>query len=299
MLPDRFRTRREFLGQSLTIGAAAALAGRLGGARTAAGQEKTSKIRLGLCTYMWGYDWDLPTILANCAKARIFGVELRTEHAHHVEPNLGPEQREDVKRRFADSPITFVGLGTNVCFDNPDAERVNRSIEAAKAFVRLSHDCGGSGVKVKPNDFHNGIPHEKTIEQIGRSLNVLGRFAAGLGQQIRLEVHGSCSELPVIKQILDVADHPSVAVCWNCNPQDMIGQGIEHNFDLVKNRLGATTHIHELDSGKYPYQQLFDLSAGANYTGWFLLECSVMPKDRVAALVQQRVLFERMLAAAK
>ena len=114
-------------------------------------------------------------------------------------------------------------------------------MEAAKAFVQLSHDCGGSGTKVKPNDFHKGVPHEKTIEQIGRSLNVLGKFAADLGQQVRLEVHGSCCHLPVIKQIMDVADHPSVGVCWNCNSATDLDGGLEANFNLVKNRFGATS----------------------------------------------------------
>ena len=104
------------------------------------------------------------------------------------------------------------------------------------------------------------MPHEKTIVQIGRSLNILGRFAAGLGQQVRLEVHGTCAGLPTIQGIMDVADHPSVAVCWNCNVgSDMAGKGLQYNFDLVKDRLGATLHVHEMSAGGYPYPQLFDL----------------------------------------
>ena len=59
---------------------------------------------------------------------------------------------------------------------------------------------------------------EKTIEQIGKALNELGSFGEGWGQQIRLEVHGQCAELPTIKAIMEIADHPNVAVCWNCNP---------------------------------------------------------------------------------
>jgi sugar phosphate isomerase/epimerase len=288
-------SRREFLGHSATLGMAAALAGLPSSA--AAGDA--AKMRLGLCTYLWGQDWDLPTILTNCAKARVLGVELRTEHKHGVEPNLGPRQRKEVKARFADSPVTLVGIGTNECFDNPDPKKVERSIEAAKAFVRLSHDCGGSGVKVKPNDFHKNVPHEKTIEQIARSLNRLGRFAADFGQQIRLEVHGSCGELPTIKQIMDRADHPNVAVCWNCNPQDLKGEGLEHNFNLVRRRLGATIHVRELDSRGYPYRQFLDLLVQADYAGWLLLECSSKPKDRVAAMAAQQALFNRMLAAAQ
>lgn len=97
----------------------------------------------------------------------------------------------------------------------------------------------------------------------------------------------------------DFPRHPSVAVCWNCNSQDLQGQGLEHNFNLVKKRLGATTHIHELTAGAYPFQQLISLLVQADYAGWALLECSSMPKDRVAAMAEQRVLFESKLAAAQ
>jgi sugar phosphate isomerase/epimerase len=291
-------SRRDFFRRSATLGMTAALAGPLAELCCSADERGKARMRLGLCTYLWGQDWDLPTILANCRKSGVLGVELRTEHKHGVESTSSPRQRTEVKKRFAASPVAFVGMGTNECFDNPDPARLRQSIEAAKKFVRLSHDCGGSGVKVKPNDFHKGVPRERTIEQIGTSLNGLARFAVDFGQQIRLEVHGSCCELTTIREIMDVADHPNVGVCWNSNPQDLLGQGLEYNFNLVKNRLGATTHIRELDSTGYPYRQLIDLLVKANYTGWLLLECSSKPKDRVAVMAAQQALFERMLAAA-
>ncbi len=284
-------SRRDFVRQSATLGMAAALAGPLAELRASASGRGKSKMRLGLCTYLWGQDWDLPTILANCEKAGVLGVELRTQHKHGVEPTLGSRQRKEVRERFAQSPVKFVGIGSNECFDNPDPAQVKRSIEAAKKFVRLSHDCGGSGVKVKPNDFHKNVPHKETIEQIGKSLNVVGRFAADFGQQIRLEVHGSCCELPTIKQIMDVADHPNVAVCWNCNPQDLRGEGLQYNFNLVKHRLGATTHVRPFTSPDYPWDQLMKLYVKACYRGWWLIEAHTKVDDRVKALAQQREMF--------
>jgi sugar phosphate isomerase/epimerase len=286
-------SRREFLQQSLALGAAALLPSLASQARANA-ESPSGRIGIGLCTFQWGQGWDVPTLIANCEKAGLRGVELRTEHKHGVEPRLGPQERREVRRRFADSRVTLVGLGTNQCFDSTDPQQLKRSIEGAKAFLQLSHDCGASGVKVKPNDFHPGVSHEKTIEQIGRSLNTLGKCAADLGQQLRLEVHGSCAGLPTIHQIMQIADHKSVAVCWNCNfGIDQAGQGLEYNFNLVKDRLGATLHIHEF-AGGYPYRQLFDLLAKANYTGWALLECSSKVKDATAALAEQRSAFERL-----
>ncbi|NQT87644.1 sugar phosphate isomerase/epimerase [bacterium] len=283
-------TRRDFLRRSVALGAAAF------GAHALAADPPGSKMRLGLVTYLWAKDWDLPTLIANCEKSKVLGVELRTTHKHGVEPKLNAQQRADVKKRFADSPVIFLGPGSNENFDSPDPARLKKSIEATQAFLQLSHDCGGSGVKVKPNSFHKGVPHEKTIEQIGASLNTLGKFAAELDQEVRLEVHGQCCELPTIKAIMDVATHPSVAVCWNSNGQDLNGKGLAHNFDLVKGRFGATAHVRELNVGDYPYQDLMTLFVKMDYAGWILLECRTKQKDRVQALVEQRELFAKMIA---
>ncbi len=293
------RTRRAFLKQSMYVGAAVVAAGPLGRvlARSSAGPG--SKMKFGLVTYLWGRDWDLPTLIANCEKTKVLGVELRTEHAHGVESNLNAQQRREVKKRFDDSLVTLLGPGTNFAFHHADASRLRKDIEGAKEYIKLSRDCGGSGVKVKPNDLPRNVSQEQTIEQIGKSLNELGRFGADYGQQIRLEVHGACSPPPIIKKIMDVADHPNVGVCWNCNGQDLQGEGLEYNFNMVKDRFGDTVHVRELNIGDYPYQKLMNLFVAMDYNGWILLEARTNPDDRVKALAEQRQVFGQMVAKAQ
>ncbi|MHC4736530.1 MAG: sugar phosphate isomerase/epimerase family protein, partial [Planctomycetota bacterium] len=284
-------TRRDFLKQSMYFGAAAITAGPLGRALTMAGNRPGSKMKLGLVTYQWGKDWALPMLIANCERTKVLGVELRTQHKHGVESGLSAQQRRDVKKRFDDSPVELVGLGTNFAFHHADSARLKRDIEGAKQYLKLSRDVGGSGVKVKPNDLPKNVSRDKTIEQIGKSLNEIGRFGVEIGQEVRLEVHGGCSPLPIMKAIMDVADHPNVGVCWNCNSQDLQGQGLEHNFNLVKDRFSDIVHIRELNVGSYPYQDLMNLFVGMDYAGWILLEARTNPKDRVKALVEQRQVF--------
>ena len=233
-------TRRNFLKHSTAAVMATGPLLRRAAAGARAADKPGAKMRFGLVTYLWGQDWDLPTLIANCEKTGVLGLETRTEHAHKVEPSLSAAERLEVKKRFADSPVVFVGPGTNQQYDDPEPEKLAASIEGTKAFIKLSHDCGGSGVKVKPNSFHKNVPREVTIEQIGKSLNKVGAFAADYGQEIRLEVHGTCAELPVIKSIMDLVDQKNVGVCWNCNAQDLQGEGLEFNFNLVKSRFGAT-----------------------------------------------------------
>ncbi len=291
--------RREFLQHTAFWSAGIWGSFPIAEALSAIGGTPSPGARLGLVTYLWGKDWDLPTLIANCEKTGFLGVELRTRHKHGVEPGLNNAERREVKKRFADSKVTLLGPGSNECFDHPDPTRLAKSIEAAKGYIKLSRDIGGTGVKVKPNSFHKGVPREKTIEQIGKSLNIVGAYAADYGQQVRLEVHGSCCELPTIKAIMDIADHPNVAVCWNCNDQDLNGGGLEYNFNLVKDRFGQTVHVRELNIGKYPYQELLNLFTAIDYQGWILLEARTNPKDPIKSLIEQRKIWERMVATGR
>lgn len=260
-------------------------------------REVASGMRFGLVTYLWGKDMDLPTLIDACEKSGLAGVELRTEHRHGVEPALSKAERREVQMRFEASPVELIGYGSNAQFHEADPDKVKANIELTKQYVQLMHDCGGSGVKVKPNGFSRDVSREQTIAQIGNALNEVAEYGQKYGQQIRVEVHGSgTSELPVMKAIFDVATHPNVAVCWNSNAEDLKGDGLEHNFNLVRHRLGATTHVRELTEGDYPYDKLFRLFKGIDYAGWILLEARTEPADKVAALIAQRQAFEKLVA---
>lgn len=255
-----------------------------------------SEMRLGLVTYLWGKDWDLPTLILNCEKTGILGVELRCDHAHKVETNLSLPERLNVKKRFADSPVKCLGYGSNFEYHSPDAMILRKNIEQSKEYIQLCYDIGATGIKVKPNDIPNGIPKEKTISQIAASLNELGKYAGDFGQIIRVEVHGNISqEIPNMKAIFEQVSEKNVKICWNCNDQDLLPPGLEENFESVKKWMGDTVHIRELNIGNYPYKQLFDLFKEVNYDGWILLEARTNPDDKIKAMIEQKELFNSLI----
>jgi sugar phosphate isomerase/epimerase len=285
-------SRRDFIQRSLAAGIGLAALKDV----TSFAAPAPSGMQLGLCTYLWGQYWDLPTLISNCEKTGYMGIELRTQHAHKVEINLTAAQRAEVKKRFDDSPVTCIGYGSNFEYHSTDPAALKENIEQTKEYIKLCKDIGATGIKVKPNNLPEEVPKEKTIAQIASSLDEIGRFAQDYGQLVRVEVHGNLTqEIPNIRAIFEQVREPNVKMCWNCNDQDLLPPGLEANFNSVKKYFGDTVHVRELNIGEYPYQQLFNLFTGMNYKGWILLEARTNPDDKVAAMKEQLTVFNKMI----
>ncbi len=253
-------------------------------------------MKLGMVTYLWGKDWDLDTVIKNCAATGFAGVELRSTHKHGVEVTLSAAERAEVKKKFDDSPVEFVGPGSACEYHSADHGVVLQNIELTKKFVKLSSDIGGTGVKVRPNGFVKGEEQQETIDRIGAALKVCGKFAAGYGQEIRVEVHGRGTKDPaVMRKIMDAADDPQVVVCWNANAGETIDGSIKHNFDLLKHKLGGTVHIHDLFDERYPYRELFSLLQQQNYRGYCLSE-SPATSDPLKVMRYYKALYGELIS---
>jgi len=289
-------SRRIFLQKSLVTGIGLSLLDPFAVFAAAKKQE----MKLGLVTYLWGKDWDLPTLIANCEKTGYLGVELRCDHKHGVETSLSASERADVKKRFDDSPVQCIGYGSNFEFHSPDQANLRKNIDQTKEYIKLCRDIGATGIKVKPNGLPVEVPKEKTIAQIAASFNEIGRFAKDYDQLVRVEVHGNLSqEIPNMRAVFEQVTEKNVKMCWNCNDQDLLPPGLEANFNSVKKWFGDTVHVRELNVGEYPYQQLMDLFTGIKYDGWILLEARTEPADKIVAMNEQMKVFNEMLARAK
>lgn len=230
------------------------------------------KLHLGMVTYNLAQDWDIPTIIKNCETTKFAGVELRTTHAHKVEVNLSKTERNEVRKRFEDSKVQLMGLGSTFDYHTPDPTKLRRDIEATKEYIILAQDVGATGVKVRPNGLPKEVPVEKTLAQIGNALGELGVFAHDHGQVIRLEVHGSGTAFPPhIKTILDTANQPNVGACWNSNASDLEGEGWDHNFALLKDKI-LSVHMTDLFLEEYPFRKLLTGLKEISFTGFCLAE---------------------------
>jgi sugar phosphate isomerase/epimerase len=256
--------------------------------------DRKNTMKLGIVTYQLGKDWDVPTLIQKLTQLKYEGVELRTTHAHGVEDTLSKDARAEVKRRFADSPITLVGLGSTFEYHALDPNVVRQNVEGTKRYCELAKDVGAQGVKVRPNGHQEqaGVPREQTLEQIGRALHECGDAAAANGVLIRLEMHATVADAVDMRKVIDVANHPSVKLCWNSNARyDVDEKGsVKKDFDLVKDQIGLV-HLHDLTDESYPWKELLSLLRGMDYQGFCLAECAPPSSDPDRVLQYFRTLY--------
>src|SRR5580693_4304661 len=116
-------------------------------------------MQIGCVTYNVLKSLDIEGIIGVLEKTGFAAVELRTGHKHGVEPSLDAEGRERVKQRFEKTKVRLLSLGTECEFESPDPAVRRKNVEEAEAFIRLAHDVGARGIKVRPN----GVPKDKSI----------------------------------------------------------------------------------------------------------------------------------------
>lgn len=298
-------SRRNFIVNAAAISAAALAAPATGLASVYRDNEinfqlNKKPLKLGLMTYMIGADWDIETIIENLKTTNLEHVELRTTHKHGVEVSLSKQQRNEVKKRFADANIA-ISLASAFSYHYDDQNELRKSIESTKEYLQLAADIGAEGIRVFPNEVpeEGNKNREIILKQIARSASECANVGHNLGVQLRLEEHGiGTANIPVIKQILDYADNPHLYIIWNCSDSDHTGEGLpkgyegmslEKQFDLVKDKIGCV-HLRDL-STNYPWRRLFSLLNKSGYKGYCDIEVSPASCEPIRYLDNFRALF--------
>ena len=310
--------RRSLIGSGLAGLAGMAASGKVRGDAPAA-PAAAPKFRLGLVTYELAKSWDVETLIQNCTSAGFEAAELRTTHGHGAEISLPGEKRAEMRKRFADSPVRLLSLGTTCEYQSADRAIVDQRIEETKRWCELARELGCLGVKVRPNGFAKDVPEEKTLAQIGNALENCGGAAHDNGVEIWVEVHGKGTQEPAnMRRIMELSQHPAVGICWNSNETDVVKGSVAESFEMLKPWL-RSCHINELWRGPspwgaragrapgetaqnlkkysspYPYRELFSLLRASGYDRYTLAEVPES-SEPVRFMLYYRALWEALAA---
>jgi sugar phosphate isomerase/epimerase len=292
---EKILSRRNFLGTAALGAGATMLPSNLTASEYAGIDEKSAQnlppLKLGLMTYLIGSQWDLDTIIKNCTQTKFLHAELRTTQKHGVELMLNKSQRQDVKKKIADSALEAISLASAYQYHSPDQKILRENIEGTKEYLQLAADVGALGIRVFPNDLPDSVPEEKTMEQIGKSLAEVAKAGNDLGVEVRVEVHGrKTNQVHVIRKIVDYSQSPYVYVIWNCLREDLLGEGFQANYNMLKDRI-KVLHMRDLYLEDYPYRELFRLLRADGFTGYCDCEVSRVSCEPIEFMKYYRAMF--------
>jgi sugar phosphate isomerase/epimerase len=254
-------------------------------------------MKLSLDTYSIGTDLTLRDLIELLTANGFDGVEFRCEanQKHGVELETSPEERRRIRTLLEGAGITVACLSTGQRYESPDPAARQAAIERTKRFLDLAADLGCGRIRVFGNDFPEGVPKPQVVQYVGESLRACGEHAEGSGVDVLLEMHGQFYYWEYALGAVQVADHPNVAINYNCDVRDLVNGSVAYTFGQVKDHV-RHVHLHDLEDPAYPYKELFGILKETGYDGFCSLEEGYREGGERKVIALYAALYREMIA---
>jgi sugar phosphate isomerase/epimerase len=230
-------------------------------------------MKLSLDTYSIGTDLSLRDLLELLPANGFDGVEFRCEagQRHGVEIETSSPERRRIRTLLESAGLEAACLSTSQRFESPDPAVRQAAIDRTKQFVDLAADLGCGRIRVFGNNFPEGVPKPEVVRYVGESLRQCGQHAEGTGVDVLLEMHGEFYYWEYCLGAVQIADHPRVAINYNCDLKDLVDGSVAYTFNQVKDQV-RHVHMHDLENPGFPYIELFGMLKEMQYDGYCSLE---------------------------
>ena len=254
-------------------------------------------MKLSLDTYSIGTDLTLRDLLqllpANCFDGVEFPCDSNQKHG--VELDTSPEERRRIRALLEGAGIEVACLSTGERYESPDPAVRQAAIERTQQFVDLAADVGCGRIRVFGNDFPEGVPKPQVVQYVGESLRACGQYAEDKGVDVLLEMHGQFYYWEYALGAVQVADHPNVALNYNCDMKDLVDGSVAFTFGQVKDYI-RHVHMHNLEDPTFPYKELFGILKGISYDGFCSLEEGYRDGGEKKVIALYAALYREMVA---
>lgn len=148
------------------------------------------------------------------AGAGYHGVELRAHPEEPVHPGIGPRERAETVRAFADQDVEILGVAgyakVAAALDEAGEEQLAADLTG---LVTLAADLGAGHVRVFPGA--GDRPADEADADAARRLGAVAPFAADRGVRVLLETHDSHRTGAAAARVLGPVGHGSVGALWD------------------------------------------------------------------------------------
>jgi len=196
-------------------------------------------------------------------------------------PEFADSQIEQSKKEIAARGlrISCVSSSANMHDTGPEHEK---QLADARRFIDLASRLGTPYVRVFGNKLVG--PQAAAVEHIAGSLGQLGEYAGPKNVTVILESHGDFTTSPVLKEILEKAASPHVALLWDAHntfvegKEDpevtvrQLGKSIRHTHLKDASLAGGQDNYVLTGRGDVPVKRQIELLTGIGYTGYYSFE---------------------------
>jgi sugar phosphate isomerase/epimerase len=236
-------------------------------------------MKLSLLTYSLARSWSLSKLIEAARAYGFAGIEFRAEdgHGHVVEIERTKAERREIRDRIADAYLDVACIGTSSRFESPDSNQRQTMIDHTKHLVELARDLDCKRIRVFGNNFPRDVERDACVSYVGESLRALAEFAEPHGVDILLELHGDFRFWRYARTAVEVANHPSVALVYNCETADVVGGSVAGTYRQVRTYI-RHVHLHQFNGprwGTFPYPELFALLKDDGYEGFLSSEIEI------------------------
>jgi len=208
------------------------------------------------------------------------GVEPRLDagHAHGVEVTASRAEREEFRRKAADSAVAIACLATSCCFANPEA----RQQAEAETHLRvdLAADVGAPCIRVFGGEFPRSLSRQEAIAGMAQLALSVADHAAERGVTICIETHDAWCDPSHLAEVLRRVDHPAVGANWDVmHPVRMGLATIDESFNALRPWI-RHLHVHDgvttegqlrlvpIGTGDIDHRRVIELLKGVSYSGF-------------------------------
>jgi sugar phosphate isomerase/epimerase len=222
--------------------------------------------------------WDWPKILG-FASVELRGLAGTMDLPSR--PEFADSQIEQSKKEIASRGLRISCVSSSANMHDTGPEHENQLADARR-FIDLASRLGAPYVRVFGNKLVG--PQAAAVEHIAASLRELGSYAGPKNVTVILESHGDFTTSPVLREILEKAASPNVALLWDAHntfvegKEDpevtvrQVGKYIRHTH-LKDARLANGQDNYVLTGrGDVPVKRQVELLAASGYTGYYSFE---------------------------
>jgi sugar phosphate isomerase/epimerase len=230
-------------------------------------------------------NWTLEQAVEAARRYGYEGIELRLLDGEVIQPTIDTEQRERVRRVFADAAMPIVCVDTSVRIAQPNPEQREAQVRDGLAMLELAAAWGAPCIRVfggPPQGTSDADAAAGAIE----TLRPLAERGRELGVAVLLETHDAFASGASVAEVLAGVPGPGAGALWDTLHPNRVGEATAETLGLIGARL-AHVHIKDgsrpadggpnwpltlLGEGDVPMQEILTALRGAGYNGWLAVE---------------------------